>query len=135
MDKLTRISLAITAAGFTGFGIAALIAPKWMLKKVDIRPRSNTGTVELRAMYGGMELGLGAFFGYCMTKDDFAKPALMAQIGSIGGLAAARVAGMIASPPRKIMYPVAAAEIAATAIAAVALKKELVRSRLVDIPA
>jgi hypothetical protein len=135
MDKLTRISLAITAAGFTGFGIAALIAPKWMLKQVDIRPKSNTGMVELRAMYGGMEIGLGAFFAYCMMKDDLAKPALMAQVGSIGGLAAARVAGMVATPPRKVMYPVAAAEVAATILGLIAMKRECARSRLADIPA
>src|SRR5438477_3858186 len=133
--NIIKLSLAIAAAGFAGFGIACLADPKWMLKQIDIRPTSDTGTVELRAMYGGLELGMGAFFAYAVTKDELTKPALMVQLGALGGLALARVASMMATPPRKIMCPIAAAEVGATVICATALKKELARNRLADIPA
>ena len=132
--NLSRLSLATTAAGFLGFGIACLVRPKTMLKKVDIDATSNTGTTELRAMYGGFEIGLGAWYAYCAAKQQYVKPALIAEVAGLGGLVATRFASILAKRPRPIMYPILAFEAATLTTGAIALKRELARNRLESIP-
>ncbi|MBA3916131.1 MAG: DUF4345 domain-containing protein [Acidobacteriales bacterium] len=123
--SLTRLSLALTAAAFTGFGVACFARPRQMLAKIDVAPTSDTGITEIRAMYGGMELGLGAFFAYCATQDSLAKPALLAQITSLGGLALARLWSILEDDPGWVMYPLFVAEAGATVLGVAALREEL----------
>jgi hypothetical protein len=120
--NLSRTALITAAAGFTGFGIACLVSPKKALDRVDVRPRSSRGTTELRAMYGGLEVGLGAFFAVAAAKPEWTRPALMAQTLGLGALAGSRLAGIISEHPRgKLMKALFAAESASAALAAVAL--------------
>src|ERR1700680_2050212 len=100
--NLSRIALITAASGFTGFGIACLVRPKSMLKRVDVRPRSARGTTELRAMYGGLHLGLGAFFATAAAKPEWSRPALLAQTLGLGGLAASRLVGILSDHPRGV---------------------------------
>ncbi len=120
--NLSRTALITAAAGFAGFGAACLIRPKDMLDRVDVRPKSGRGTTELRAMYGGLELGLGAFFAVAAAKEEWSRPALLAQALGLGALAASRLAGILHDQPRgKLMKGLAIAEGSAAALAAVAL--------------
>ena len=119
---LSRIALLIAAAGFAGFGIACTVRPEESLDVVDVRARSSRGKTELRAMYGGMELGLGAFFALAAFKPDWARPALAAQALGLGAVAATRLGGILSDRPRGKMMPAfAVAEAGAAAIGAVAL--------------
>jgi hypothetical protein len=123
--KLSRIALMTAACGFAGFGVACLTSPKKMLARVDVRARSARGRTELRAMYGGMELGLGAFFAAAMVKPGWETPALWAQALGLGGLAAARLGGILQDRPRGALMPgLVAAEGAAATLAAVALARK-----------
>ena len=97
---VSRIALATAAAGFTGFGAACLVCPKSMLKRVGVKATSAIGTTELRAMYDGMELGLGAFFALAIAKPEWMRPALAAQALGLGTLAGARLAGILHDRPR-----------------------------------
>jgi hypothetical protein len=129
--KLSQIALLTAAAGFTGFGVACLIDPT-VPDRVDVRARSARGTTELRAMYGGMELGLGAFFLAAAFTFKWEEAALMAQTLGLGGLAASRLAGIVHDRPSGLLMPaLAAAEGATALLAAVALAK---RERKIDIP-
>jgi Domain of unknown function (DUF4345) len=120
--NLTRIALITAASGFAGFGTACLIRPKNMLDRVDVRARSARGTTELRAMYGGLELGLGAFFAAAAAKKEWSRPALLAQTLGLGALAASRLAGILRDHPRgQLMKVLFAAESAAAVLGAVAL--------------
>jgi hypothetical protein len=119
---LSRIALVTAAAGFAGFGAACLVRPKTMLKHVDVKPTSAVGTTELRAMYGGMELGLGAFFAVALAKPDLTRPALLAQALALGTLAGARLAGILHDRSRgPLMKTLVIAESVTAAIGAVAL--------------
>lgn len=120
--NLSRIALITAASGFAGFGIACLIRPKSMLDRVDVRPSSARGTTELRAMYGGLELGLGAFFAAAAAKDEWSRPALLAQTLGLGAVAGSRLAGILRDRPRgPLMKVLFAAECSAAALGAVAL--------------
>ena len=121
--NLTKLSLGITAAVSAGFGIGCLIAPRQMLKKIDVKAPSGTGKTELRAMYGGFELGLAAFFAYCAVNEEMAEAGLLAQTLGLGGLALGRLSGIAVDRPKPIMYPLFAAEAGAAVMGMVALKK------------
>ena len=119
---MSRLALITAASGFTGFGIACLVRPKRMLNRVDVRPKSARGTTELRAMYGGLELGLGAFFATAAAKDHLSRPALLAQALGLGGLAISRFAGILRDHPRgPLMKALLVGESSAAVLAAVAL--------------
>jgi uncharacterized protein DUF4345 len=122
--NLSRIALLTAATGFTGFGIACLLRPKSMLKRVDIQATSARGTTELRAMYGGMEIGLGAFFATAMAKPEWSRPALLAQTLGLGGLAVARLAGIVSDHPRGVLMKLLfVAESSAALLGAAALAR------------
>jgi hypothetical protein len=125
--NLSRIALITAAAGFTGFGIACLVRPKSMLNRVDVRARSARGATELRAMYGGLELGFGAFFAAAAAKPEWSRPALVAQALGLGALAASRLAGIVSDHPRgRLMKVLFATEASAAVlgVAALATRRE-----------
>jgi hypothetical protein len=93
-----------------------------MLKRVDVRAKSARGTTELRAMYGGLELGLGAFFAAAAAKTEWGRPALLAQTLGLGALAASRLVGILRDHPRgSLMKALFVAESSAAVLGAVAL--------------
>ncbi|HUP90441.1 MAG TPA: DUF4345 family protein, partial [Longimicrobiales bacterium] len=62
---LATIALAIGVAGFGGFGVFLFANPKAM-SAVDISAESANARVELRAMYGGLEICLAVFLLLCI---------------------------------------------------------------------
>jgi hypothetical protein len=123
--NLTRIALITGASAFTGFGIACLVRPRKMLRRLDIRPQSSRGTTELRAMYGGLELGLGAFLAAAAGNARWSRPALVAQTLGLGSLAASRFVGILVDRPRgNLMKGLFAAEVSGAALGAVALARK-----------
>ena len=115
-----KIAIGVTAAAFAGFGTALMVKPE-ILKRTGIRAAGPNARTELRAMYGGMELGFGAFFTMALRKEEWRKPALAAILLGIGGLGVTRVATAIAEDADPISYLMAGPEIAAAALAAIAL--------------
>jgi len=108
---------------FAGFGVAFLVRPS-ILERVDVKARSARATTELRAMYGGMELGLGAFFLVAALRPEWEQAALMAQVLGLGALAASRVGGIVRDRPRgALMKALAIAEGGTALLAGVALAK------------
>ena len=119
-----KLALGITAAAFTGFGAALLAKPKKILGTIGIRANDPVGRTELRAMYGGMELGFGAFFTIAAFKEEWRRPALMAILCGIGGLGATRIATAIASGDPPLTYAMGAPEVAAATLAAISLLRK-----------
>jgi len=130
---LSKIALLTAAAGFAGFGIACTIRPDKALAAADVRARSSRGKTELRAMYGGMELGLGAFFALAAFKPSWNRSALAAQALGLGAVAATRLGGILGDHPRgKLMPGLALAEASAAALGAVALARESRTTRTIN---
>ncbi len=118
-----KVAIGITAAAFTGFGTALLVKPE-ILKKIGIRASGANGRTELRAMYGGMELGFGMFFAMAVLKPEWRRPALAAILLGIGGLGATRIATAISEHADPISYLMAGPEVAAAAMAGIALASD-----------
>jgi len=84
----------VTALGFAGVGIAMLIFPN-LMSIVGVKELTNSGTVEIRALSGGLELGIGLFFLLALNRPKWFRPALVAQVCLLGGLSLGRILGLL----------------------------------------
>ncbi len=91
---LARISLALTAFAFAGFGMMLLMWPD-AISLVGVELTSPAARVEIRGFYGGLELGLAVFFAVAAWRREWFRPALVAQIASLGGLVIGRLIGIV----------------------------------------
>ncbi|HEX4852877.1 MULTISPECIES: DUF4345 family protein [Arenimonas] len=93
MERFGTVVLVLAALGFLGFGLAIVAAPEAVLAPVGISGTA-AGLVELRAFYGGLELGLAAFLFACAAKPAWRAPGLWSVALANGGIAAARLLGI-----------------------------------------
>ena len=93
MERFRIILLSLAGLGFLGFGLAIVAAPEAVLAPVGISG-TTAGLVELRAFYGGLELGLAAFLFACAAKPAWRVPGLWSVALINGGIAAARLLGI-----------------------------------------
>jgi len=94
-----RIYVAASALIYGGIGVACLVAPEALLAPVHVRPDDAVGVVELRAMYGGLEVGMAVFLLWCLRTGQ-TRPGVVAAWASIGALGLVRgVAWVMAGAP------------------------------------
>ena len=98
-----KIVLSLTGAVFLFFGLRFLVAPAEMASLVSLSLTTPTAITEIRAMYGGLETGLGIFFLVAVFRERWIRAALGAQMLTLGGLAGGRLFGMLSGPPSRIM--------------------------------
>lgn len=115
---LGRAVVAITALAFAGIGVWALASPQGALGTVGVAARDAAGVVELRAMYGGLQLGAALFFGWCAADADRLRTGLAATATLIGGLGGVRAAGLVLDrPDSPLLYVFAVLELTGAALA------------------
>jgi hypothetical protein len=93
MEKFRVAVLSLAGLGFLGFGLAIVAAPEAVLAPVGISG-TTAGLIELRAFYGGLELGLAAFLFACAARPAWREPGLWSVALVNGGIAAARLLGI-----------------------------------------
>ncbi|MEO8001385.1 MAG: DUF4345 family protein [Arenimonas sp.] len=94
MKNLNIIVITIAGLGFLGFGILLLCWPDMALPGVGIQALSSQAQVEVRAMYGGLEIGLGLLLLTCFAADR-QQLGLQLSLASYGGLGLARLLSML----------------------------------------
>lgn len=94
MKTFPTVVLVLCALGFLGFGLWLLSDPA-ALEKIGIAATSKIGQVELRAFYGGMELGLGVFLLLCAFRPDLQVAGLWLVMLANGGAGLARLLAII----------------------------------------
>ena len=94
MKNLNVVVITLAGLGFTAFGILFLCWPDMLLPGIGIQALSAEAQVEIRAMYGGLELGLGILLLNCFAADR-QRFGLQLSLASYGGLALARLASML----------------------------------------
>lgn len=121
--NLTRIVLLISAPIYAGIGVAFLIAPSTMASFVDVMLHSVTADNDIRAVYGGVNIGLGVFFAISATRPAWYQPALFVVILTLGGLAGARfLSWAVAGMPSAIGFALHASEVLGLMLSAIALR-------------
>jgi len=119
---LARLSVGLTAVAYLGFGGALLIRPR-LLGEVGVAIADPAGAVELRAFYGGLELGVGLFFVAALRRPPWLRPALWLQVLSLGGVVAGRLIGLAVTPSDNLLlFALMGAETAAVALGIAALR-------------
>lgn len=121
--KFARVALILGALGLAAFGIALLIAPA-LLGVVGIELPTPAARTEIRAFYGGLEIGLAIFLAAAARRDDWLRPALFAQAAVLGGIVIARLLGvLIDGSAEPMIFLFAAIEGAGAILGFVALRR------------
>jgi hypothetical protein len=88
-----RIFLGLNAAMWIGYGLYCFVVPGSLAEGAGVAFTNATGSTELRAMYGGLQVGIGALAAAALVRRDLVRPALVALAFLAGGLFLARISG------------------------------------------
>ena|SRR3989442_10755212 len=88
---MARIFFALTALVWLPYGIFCFFQPGYLAEAAGVAATTTTGTIELRAMYGGLQAGIGAFALAAALRPALVRPALVASCFLFAGLAVARL--------------------------------------------
>ena len=89
-----RTVLLFAAAVFAVFGVWLFADPSLLERWVGVAASSAAGRTEIRAFYGGLELGFAAFLMVAVWRPPMVGPACLALGLTTGGIALARILGM-----------------------------------------
>lgn len=93
--RFTRLYLALSGLFLAGYGVYCLIYPARVGDITGLIMSSPAALTEIRAMYGGLELGLGLFFLLTAVLPETARQGLFCMLLCFGGLALSRGAGAL----------------------------------------
>lgn len=93
-----RPILLISVAATLGLGLMFLLIPDRMLAPVDLSLDSATARAEIRAFYGGFQLGVGAFLLWCWSGKRRVRTGLILATLIWTGSALGRIVGIISDP-------------------------------------
>ena len=91
----TRIFLTLSTLLWLPYGLYCFFAPGALADMAGVVSGSTTGSIELRAMYGGLQAAIGALTLAGLLSDSLRRPALVALFFLCGGLALARLSGAV----------------------------------------
>jgi hypothetical protein len=89
----TRILLILSVLIWLPYGLYCTFVPGYLSEAAGVVGATPTGITEIRAMYGGLEAGVGAMCLFALLRPNFARSALIAVCFLTGGLFLARVIG------------------------------------------
>jgi hypothetical protein len=121
---LARWCLMLSAVAYGFIGVTFLVAPAEMASFVDVSLGSATADNDIRAVYGGVALGLALFFGAAVHRGDWAVPALWVAALTLACMAGARfVSWAVAGPPAPLGYLLHSAEFLGSLASLIALRR------------
>jgi Domain of unknown function (DUF4345) len=88
-------TLCLGAVAFAAFGVQWLVHPEAMAHDLGILLTNGDATSDARAVYGGMELGLGAFLAYSAWSPARRSQGLAAAMMTLLGLGLSRLIGIV----------------------------------------
>lgn len=92
---LWRVILALMGLCFAGFGFAFIFNPDEMAALARITVTEPAARTDIRAMYGGLEFGVGIFLLLCAMKQAFVRVGLFAAACALIAMATSRTAGLL----------------------------------------
>jgi len=95
--KLARVLVVVMATTFIAFGVAYTVWPAAMVRDVGVRLTTTAARIDVGAVYGGLQLGIGAFLYYCALRPQRLRTGLVATLAMLAGLAGTRAIGMLAT--------------------------------------
>ncbi|ERI52407.1 hypothetical protein N878_19240 [Pseudomonas sp. EGD-AK9] len=89
-----RIVVLIQIAALTGLGLVYFVKPHEMASLSGALLMGNAAVTEVRAYYGGLQLGLAAYLVLALLRLELLRPALTLLVLLYSVLALARIAGL-----------------------------------------
>jgi len=109
--------IIIAALIFTGLGVWFLITPT-ALAGIGIEATSASARTDIRATYGGFELGVAAFLFWCAYREDWHFMGLIAATLFAAGFGVGRATGiLLEGGATAFMWALLAVEVVYTACA------------------
>lgn len=87
---IARIFLALSGLIWLPYGLYCFVAPGYLADAAGIASTTATGNIELRAMYGGLQAGIGALALAGALRPAWRRSVLFAGCFLFGGLAVTR---------------------------------------------
>jgi hypothetical protein len=110
---LARAITALNGAIFGLTGVAFLVDPVGMAAAVSLTAGTPVSVNEIRAFYGGLEVGLGVLLLSAAVRRIWLAPVLALQVAVLGGIVMARLLGFAAEGlPGQPIYTLLAIELA-----------------------
>jgi hypothetical protein len=89
-----RVVLVIQLLALGGLGLAYFIQPHAMANLSGMLLMSSAAATDMRAFYGGAQIGLAAFIGLSLSRLDLMRAALTLLVLLYSSLALARIGGL-----------------------------------------
>ncbi len=94
MNLFGKILLYLASAMLGVMGILFLFWPRWIGGEVALGLTAPAAATDVRAVYGGFELGVAIFLAYCATHQGLQRIGLLAAFLGAFGFAVGRGIGM-----------------------------------------
>ena len=117
---MVRIYLTLAALAWLPYGLYLLFLPEELLAIAGIAATDGAATTELRAMYGGLQVGIGVLCVAALLRERFAVPVLGMSAVLTGGLFSGRLIGIFTDAGALDAYNMAALAFEAVACAGAA---------------
>lgn len=89
-----RVVLIIQLVALAGLGLAYFIQPHQMANLSGMLLMAPAAATDMRAFYGGLQIGLAAFIGVSLSRLDLARAALTLLVLLYSSMALARMGGL-----------------------------------------
>ena len=86
-----KLFLGVQALLFIPYGLYCLVNPHALQDSAGVVAVGTTGTIELQAMYGGLQTALGVMCALGVVRERLRFPCLFAMLFVFSGLAVVRV--------------------------------------------
>lgn len=123
---LAKLVLSFLSLAFVGYGAASLFFPDVPVGYIGYQLLGADARIEVAAMYGGLQLGLGIFFLVGVLSKSYEKPALLSVVLLLGGLGLSRGVSLLLASDSVTIYTHGALvfEIVSAVIAAYAFTRK-----------
>ncbi|WP_339515704.1 DUF4345 domain-containing protein [Pseudomonas sp. RL_15y_Pfl2_60] len=91
---VARVVLTIQIIILFGLGLAYFVNPQPMANVSGMLLMEAAAVTDVRAYYGGLQIGLAAFLGLALTRIDLTRSALTLMVLLYSALAVARLGGL-----------------------------------------
>ena len=120
----TKLFLGVSGLLFVGYGLACLAFPGIVADTTGMQLATGTATVEVRAMYGGLQTAIGLLAGLAVVREPLRVPILLCLAVLFFGLVSGRLVGIAIDPdPGSYNFVAAGYEGVSAAIALALLSK------------
>jgi multidrug transporter EmrE-like cation transporter len=90
-----RVFLAFSGAVWLPYGVFCFFQPTFLAEAAGVTATTTTATIELRAMYGGLQFAIGSLAALAFFREPLRRPALITLAFLCAGLALSRLLGAL----------------------------------------